>query len=36
MVMSNFWSKVECEVLPVSHLILVHCAQCFDDLIQTN
>lgn len=31
-VVGNFWSKAECEVLPVAHLIFVHRRNRFNDL----
>lgn len=36
MVVGNFRSEAECEVLPVSHLVFVHGTYCFNNLNNTD
>lgn len=35
-VVANFWSKAEGEVLPVAHLVFVHRGNGFNDLNHTR
>lgn len=36
LVVGDFLSEAECEVLPVSHLVFVHCTDAFNDLHSTH